>query len=430
MQKRLSGYDISIATAILLEIILLFNTKNLLGQTANSILYALCSISIGILLLLKYYNKHVELASGHSSEKMRQETYFSAVKIVVPILIIWLIYLHYDILSQMPIDPKKSDVIPMVQYMVQRFVHGEYVYKAIYDFGYFLSPTYMPLHWMPFTIAEICKFDYRWVAFCLWISASILLLVRTFKTNIHACIFVLLILSLFYYAIYRFDRNVIAYTLELTIAAYYILLIISINQTSAVYAGLGIALCVMSRYSLVLWLPLWFLVTILSREKKYTLTVIATVIVVVISVYVIPFLSKDWHIYSNTLNQYYRAAIGEWENLSIFTWKPYQLYAGTGFAHLFYESLQDWELADKIKRLQKVHFLVSIGITVVMGTWYWFNRKKIYPRIFLMASFKIYFTLFLAFIQVPYIYLMIVANFVSIAIFSEQMRYKITASKV
>jgi len=63
---------------------------------------------------------------------------------------------------------------------------------------------------------------------------------------------------------------------------------------------------------------------------------------------------------------------------------------------------------------------------MLMGVWYWYNRKKIDLRIFLIASFKIYLTFFLAFIQIPYVYLMTVGNFVSIAILAELMRYKVS----
>jgi hypothetical protein len=59
-----------------------------------------------------------------------------------------------------------------------------------------------------------------------------------------------------------------------------------------------------------------------------------------------------------------------------------------------------------------------------MGALYWWKRHRIHPVIFLMSSFKIYLTLFLNFIQVPYIYLMITASFVSIAIFAELGRYE------
>ncbi len=63
--------------------------------------------------------------------------------------------------------------------------------------------------------------------------------------------------------------------------------------------------------------------------------------------------------------------------------------------------------------------MFPFSITVLMGAWFWFNRKKINYKIFMLSSFKIYLAVFLFLIQVPYEYLMCVGNFVSIAIFCE-----------
>lgn len=154
------------------------------------------------------------------------------------------------------------------------------------------------------------------------------------------------------------------------------------------------------------------------------LQIVAIVTTLIVVMYIIPFMTKDWHIFTNALDTYTNAAVGEWEHIDKYTGKPMHLYKGVGFAHLFNENIQNWDTLDKVKRLQKIHFILCLAVTLAMGIWYWFNRNKIDMRIFLMASFKIYLTIFLAFIQVPYIYLMVVANFVSIAIFSEQLRYK------
>lgn len=60
-----------------------------------------------------------------------------------------------------------------------------------------------------------------------------------------------------------------------------------------------------------------------------------------------------------------------------------------------------------------------------MGGWYWVSRKKIDAGVFLIASFKIYLTIFLAFIQIPYTYLMVTAIGVSIAMFAAMSNWKI-----
>lgn len=429
MKFKSSISDILLIVFIILECYLLFYTKGKLEQTTNATLYAGCSLLIGLILLYKFQS--AELESVTTTKKVGYNKILSYVLLIAGITpLAYMAILENNAITQFPLDHRQSDVIPMVQHMVQRLLTGEYVYKPIYDFGYMLSPTYMPLHWMPFAIPETMHFDYRWMAFILWSIATAILIIQTFKTNNYSVKLLTPIgLYLFYYNIFLHDKTVIGNTLELTIAAYYMLLVVGINKSSAIATGITITLCLMSRYSLVLWLPLWFFVMMVSGERTYAIKTTGIVVMLVIIVYVLPFLSKDPHIYGNTISQYLRAAIGEWEHINPSNGKPYQLYSGSGFAHLFYEKLQDWRLEDAIKRLQKVHFLLTAGTSVILGIWYWFNRHKINNRIFLMASFKIYFTIFLAFIQVPYVYLMIVANFVSIALFTEQMRYRIVSYK-
>lgn len=75
--------------------------------------------------------------------------------------------------------------------------------------------------------------------------------------------------------------------------------------------------------------------------------------------------------------------------------------------------------------LNKIMLVGPLLALAVMGVWYWFHRSRIYYRIFLLASFKIYLSIFLAFLIVPYLYLSIAAIFISVAIFAEQARYRV-----
>lgn len=424
MKLRFTVADISLILLIALESYFLFCSKQQIGQTTNAVLYTSTSILIGVILILKFIN--VNASKTDSVPKDKKTIRFSYALFALGVLsIISLGNGIADVIQKYPLSSPQSDVIPMVQHMVQRFMNGEFVYTPIYDFGYKLSPTYMPLHWMPYSIAEKFHLDYRWMAFFIWAVAAILLIRETLKTENYIIKLVCpLAIYLLFSTMLTYDNTVIANTLELTIAAYYMLLIVGINQSSYIKTGLTIGLCLMSRYSLVLWLPLYLFVMMASGEKKYALKSTLIVIAVVFIVYVLPFFIQDPKIYGNTIKQYLDAAIGEWEHINPANGKPYQLYSGTGFAHIFYEKLHTWKPIDAIKRLQKIHFIATLGTSLLLGVWYWRNRNRINNRIFLMASFKIYFAVFLAFIQVPYVYLMMVANFVSIAIFTEQIRYR------
>jgi hypothetical protein len=424
MNQQIPKYNSLFIVLIVLETILLFYTKAILGQTINSILYTICSLSIGILLLFKFYNKTTEITTANTSKKV-SVLYYA----LIMALFSYVTISEHSVFSNNPISFSVSDILPSIQLMAKRFVQGTYVYDPTHEFGYLLYPTYLPLQWMPFTVAEILHFDYRWISMSIWMLGSSILFIRMNKaTNSSLKLMVPFFICLLYLSIIQNENMFFPHTVEIMVAGYYILLIAGLNSSSVWTNAIVFTICLLSRFSLLLWLPLWFFSTCISGNTKPAIKITLLVLLLITALYVVPFLSKDWAIFSNSMKHYTGAAIGEWGHMNP-AGKPYQLFAGTGFAHLFYEQLQDWDVADRIKRLQKVHFIASIGITVLMSVWFMFYRKKIHLKVFLMASFKIYLTIFLAFIQVPYVYLMVVANFVSIAIFSEQMRYKLNQYK-
>jgi hypothetical protein len=171
-----------------------------------------------------------------------------------------------------------------------------------------------------------------------------------------------------------------------------------------------------------LWLPLWAFVLFVSGNRKQLYKTIAGIVVFVSVLFVIPFLSKDWSFVFSALSSYSNGGIGEWLHNNS-QGKPIHLYAGTGFAHLFYEKYPIKEMYKGYKQLNQWMFILPFAVLLVMGVWYWFNRIRINYRIFLLASFKIYLSVFLAFVIVPYVYLSLTAIFVSVAIVAEQARY-------
>jgi len=409
---------------ILLEnYFLLFSHHAGLGQTKNSILYFLVSLLIGLLVFTRFYKNDITVVA--SSAHTRK---WNPLVIMLTIATTLLAAKEaYDVITTYPIDVHYSDIIPSIQIMVRRFVHGsEPVYAPVYDFGYLLSPTYLPMQWLPFSVAEVLHIDYRWISFSIWAIACFIVIMRTFgSSNLVLKLLIPILFYLTYHLINVRENNFIRYTVESMVAGYYLLLIVSLNNTNWLFWGLSITLCLLSRFSLLLWLPLGMFAIFISGNKKALLLSIVLVAMLVTIIYIIPFLSKDWNAFGAGYEHYNRAAIAEWKNLNPFG-EPNQLYAGTGFAHIFYHHFYQGDVPAQVTFVKKVHFVVSLVATLLMGTWYWYHRKKIDLRIFLIASFKIYLSIFLAFIQVPYVYLMTVGNFVSIAILAELMRYKVS----
>jgi hypothetical protein len=211
-------------------------------------------------------------------------------------------------------------------------------------------------------------------------------------------------------------------TIELMIAGYYMLFITAINSRKAVLVALAFTACILSRYYIVFWLPLWFFAGMVGGDRKYTLQVSLFIVGWILLCYIIPFAARDWSIVRIFGPGYELAARGEWAHLNA-EHLPCHLYTGNGFAFLFYQAYRATDMYRGYDLLKKLLMTVPLLTVFAMGGWYYFNRHRIPLRIFLMASFKIFLTVFLALILVPYSYLNMVAGFVSIAILAEQSRY-------
>ncbi len=234
--------------------------------------------------------------------------------------------------SAHPIDSRNSDIIPLIQIMCKRFLSGSYVYSMVTDFGYKLRATYLPAFWAPFTVANLTNIDYRWIAYSAWCIAALLLCIRSMKVSspiLRAMIPLVVFCS--YYFLQRQNPGILEMTVELLISGYYMMLIVGLNQQNGVLQGIIISLCLLSRYSLVLWLPLYCFILFVTHNRKQLCLSLTTVTIIVVIAYVIPFLSKDWSIFYNGYKYYDISANGEWTHLND-QGKPGQLFNGAGFA--------------------------------------------------------------------------------------------------
>jgi hypothetical protein len=415
-------WDAIMAVLIVLELaFMLYFHKGTLSNDVNAVCFTLTSLLIGIVLIAKYYGRDVQYVSKPILPLRRKVLIWAPL-----ILTVGLVAFFFDlvgIFKAAPIDPAGSDIIPTVQLAVQRLLHGEWVYAGIDKWGYQLPLTYLPMQWLPYTIAEWLQLDYRWITIAIFTLAAFMAVARSNRISPAHGIAVSLLLIYACNMLVQHDTGILSMTVELMVAGYYLAFVAGISGTNPWLRGAFIAICLLSRYSLVLWLPLWAVVEVMRGDRKDFFKSCGMIATLVLVIYIMPFLSRDWGAFARGYQYYSQAAIGEWERVNEHK-VPHQLDHGLGFAKLFYLKLWEYSIPDRLKSLQKFHLIVCIGSTVVMGIWYWIVRQKIHPRIFLLASFKIYLTLFLAFIQVPYPYLMITTAAVSIAIFAELPRWR------
>ncbi len=429
MENKQRVSNLLLLSLIILENLFLyiFFRHGLLDQGPNAIGLFLSSLSFGILLIFKFNNAVAIECNAIQPIK----NILSYVMVLAALTIMVCMGFQFNSFFAIHhLDYHYSDIIPSIQIACHRLLNGEFPYKVITDFGYPQQPDYFPMHWMPYSIAELLKIDPRWVTYGAWCSVATCLCFRSTKIPSKAlrAITPLLVVASFYFLQ---DNNIGLFeiTVEVLIAAYYMFVVITLNKQSGILQGVAISFCLLSRFSLVLWLPLFCFILFTTNNRKQLYTSIVTGAAMVLLLYVIPFLSKDWSIFFRGFQYYDTATLGEWEHLDA-KGQPIHLFRGTGIAYFFYTHFTNLDVMGKIKLLQKTQLFVSLLATAILGAWFWRRRNTINTRVFLMASFKIYMAIFLFLIQLPYEYLMCVGNFITIAVFCEQARYSLTSRKV
>ena len=314
------------------------------------------------------------------------------------------------------LDAAKSDVIPTIQLFVARFLSGAVPYDTITEFGYYLAPTYLPMHWMPFVASEWIGLDARvWSGILFFIFALICLRplqqissMRTQRLLAYAPVFFAALLLLF-------QRDDMGYSVELLLAGYYLLFCRSLMRLNPWLAAVSLVLILLSRFSLVLWLPLALVVLWQRMGYRFVLKAAVPVIAGILLLYVWPFLSERPDSFKNAQDYYAMAAEKEWAGQS---WQkpgdnPFQISRGLGFAWWFYQGLPG-TLVQKISVVRLVHLVVSLS-AVALLLWAYFRKYRLNMPLplFLSGSLHLYLWVFTLFIQVPYPYLFFIPLAVS-----------------
>jgi len=318
-----------------------------------------------------------------------------------------------DLIQHSKIDQHISDIIPTIMQEVHRFLHHEFVYAPIHLDGYSYPSGYLPAIWFPFVPAEIFQFDYRFIPFSIFaILIFVILFIYKKHINSLSTFLSLLMMPICLELFIANNTAVPRYTVEVLIACYYVFLSLAITSKNYSLIGIAISLCLLSRYSLALWLPLYFIVLLIDKDKKLLLKIMLLVLLSIVLFYVIPFLSKDPSLVIRGLINYSSASDGEWRRINQRNGLPEHLTHGVGFAYFFY-LIKGIDIPTKIKYLQIVLLAFIALYLVSMSLIYYKYKSKISTPIFLICSFKIYLTIFYTFIHIPYVYLYTVPLMVS-----------------
>lgn len=311
-----------------------------------------------------------------------------------------------EFLIDNPLDYKKADMLPIIQIMSDRFISGENPYQLITEIWDDMQPIYLPMMWLPFTIAEVFSFDLRWVSYaciilgCLSFSLFGLNTKKVGGWEILALVPIALIL----YKIVMGNQYLLYHTEEPVVICYYLLLGAALVHQRYLWIAFAIACCVMSRYSLLLWVVMYFFYIFFYKEKRTAITycLISCAIVLVLMS-----LTNAIHyieVFAGLSGEYIASVT---DPALAWHFKPL-VESKLGMGKFFqYENLNI---------LHQVFLILSVAIPAICLMLFHKFRSKINDSLFPLLSLKLCLVFFYNFIIIPYSYLFYVSTFLSIGI--------------
>jgi len=380
------------------------------GPLLNPVLFLAASLALCVFAGLYWLDRPVPPA-----EPARTSRRFPLVGIGLLLGAVQVLYVQAPIIAAHAIDVRSSDIIPILQVYVARFRSGEVVYRYLTTLPYPLFPNHLPLQWLPYVPADQLGIDYRWWALGLLLLVGFGAYQATLARQALTGPGFLLKIALPGYVLYRLisrDGELYAHPVEPTIIAYYCVLAASVLSRSALLQATGLVLCLLSRYSVIFWVPFYLWVLWREAGRRHALLVAGLVLACIVGIYVIPFLSRDWTIFTHALSEYRIATLGEWSRTDGPDGHPPQLFAGVGLAAWFY-TYGPGDLAARISLLQRADVLFSLGAVLLAAGFYHHLRHRYDYRLVALIALKFYLAVFYAFIQIPYPYLTSLGLFIS-----------------
>ncbi|AIZ62857.1 hypothetical protein PK28_02650 [Hymenobacter sp. DG25B] len=404
-------WQLAAVLAFVVEVLLFTRLRGYFGPFWSPVWFYLASVALCVCAVLAQLDQPAPTEPAPLESRRVLGSWLVALLGGVAVL-----YVQAPVILGHPVDVTQSDIIPILQNYVHRFLSGEVVYKYITNLPYPLFPNHLPLQWLPYVMAEQLGVDYRWWALGLLLLVGFgaylaFLNGQRLRGGLFAAAAVLPWLLLWH--LIKVDSGLFAHTVEFTIIAYYCLLVAAIFSRSVLVQAAALVLCLLSRYSVIFWVPLFLWLLWRERSRWHAVAVAGLTLLGIVLIYVVPFLSKDWTIFTHALSEYKIATLGEWTRTNGPDGKPWHLFGGLGFASWFY-TYGSGDVPARISLLQKAHVVASLGAVVLSAGVYWLLRHRLDYRVLALASLSFYLSTFYAFIQIPYAYLTSLTLFISV----------------
>lgn len=395
--------------ALYFQIFLIFEGAQHYGLIGNAIFFFLFSLGIAIFFFFDLNRKDsVKIEESKSTYTYSYPWLFAllgGLSIILSFEELRKLFLIYANPAEM------SDVIPQLETQYNRFVQGVFPYSAVTEIPYKPYPVYMPMHWLPIGISKMLHIDVRWSAYFIYVVAAMFVGYYIGKQQIHILVKIIstFIPSVPLWAYVLFGQGDLMISTEIMIAAYYLILACGLLLRNHYIILLGIVLCLLSRYTLIFWLPLFAILFYVNQPFKKVIWFASAIIAAVLLIYIFPFFLRDTTILSKGVAYHNGCAVAEWAG------PFYTANHGLHFAFAIKQFTgDDAEYGVYINRIIQAMVLL---LTMAIGLIHYFKKKaSISYYDFALAYLYIFMLVFYVFCPLTYRYYLIVLLVLTVAL--------------
>ena len=372
-----------------------------------SILYLLSGLGIAALLLRLPELRLPVLRAPSRGGLFRRNRYFPRSVILIALVALALYSWSLIWFDEYPIDITNADMLPIIKIMCERFLAGQHshVYDPIPSIWHGVQPIYLPAMWLPYVPAVALGIDMRWITIAGLLFAFGAFVVL-FKPSGSRSGFLLGVLAflLFWWIAADNTPGIISVAEEGVVIGYYAFLVLALVSGKPWLTAIAISLCMLSRYTLVGWVPAYILWLLLEKKIRQLSILSLTGIGCFILLFLVP---VGWVTVDRLLHlpgNYVTFAARVWKDApDVFATAPGLAWFfgrnGTAALHLLLISLS---------------FVVPVVFTVFAVR----RKRNNVP----LAALKLSLVIFYCLIDVPYLYLFYTSSLVSLLILALALR--------
>lgn len=374
----------------------------------NSLLYFIVGVCISALAVAFAFSKYsytaIQVAEG------KQRWLAKAIPVVALSIFLAILYIQFGqkLFVLWPINYRDADMLPLIKAGCERFLVGADVYAPVQEIWWGEQMPYLPAMWLPFVPAVWLGLDLRWTSLVLSLLAYLILfatLLRLRNTNYWIATVALGLAFFLQTRFYTWEQETyFGLSEEAAPAFFYIILMLAFMWRKYWLIGIVLALCTLSRYAILPFVPFFFLWLLVDKNYKGFVTALSAYIIVVLVVFV-PFLIQRPEHFLNPPPGYVNGEKYFWPTELVNN--RYNTKLGIAF-FIGYEP--------SILQYARMFLVVATGTWSCIWVFLYYRYKQQLQKnkgLWLMIGLKVLLVLFYNFLNLPYDYLFIIPTIVS-----------------